>query len=262
MFIKKLLLISLVMCSSCSMKESVLFVDNFDQGNDLPDSTVWSLCTYGNCAWAQHFKEVKGYENVRIEEGILKLRATKIEDTYKNGGIRLKKGFPGNSRLEVKARLNKLVKGAFPAIWQMPIGAPGWPKGGEVDLMEWIQSTPKQIYQTVHTYYINGETGSAGVTNPNPAKDFDVTQYHVYAADRTTDAVIFYVDGKETFRYENQNLPKEQLQFPFCDYPYDIILNYSLGGELNGNPTWAGPIDDNDLPGEMWIDWVKVTSLE
>ena len=167
----------------------------------------------------------------------------------------------GNTRLEVKARLTKLVKGGFPAIWQMPINAPAWPRGGEVDLMEWVQGTPYDVYQTVHTYYINGDYGSAGVTNPNRPTDFDVTQYHVYAADRTEDAVIFYIDGVETWRYENQNLPSEEMQFPFCDYPYDIILNFSLGGELNGNPTWPGEIDDNDLPGELWIDWVKVTKI-
>lgn len=51
------------------------------------------------------------------------------------------------------------------------------------------------------------------------------------------------------------------MQYPFCQYKYDIILNFSLGGDLNGNPTWPGKINDDDLPGEMWIDWVKVSSL-
>ena len=58
------------------------------------------------------------------------------------------------------------------------------------------------------------------------------------------------------------HLPKDYMQFPFCDYPYDIILNYSLGGELNGKLTWPGTIHDEDLPGEMWIDWVRVIPIE
>lgn len=130
--------------------------------------------------------------------------------------------------------------------------------------MEWVQGTPRKVYQTVHTFFINGADGSSGVTNPNPDVQFDATAYHIYAADRTDDAVIFYIDGKETFRYRNQYLPDEetQLQFPFNKLPFDIILNFSLGGTLNGNNTWAGPIDDNDLPGELWVDWVKVTSLD
>lgn len=263
-FLFYLLLFSIfLLFSSCKtqIEKNVLFIDDFSGKSDIPDPNVWDLCIYANNAWSQHFKYVKGYENVKVEDGVLKLKASKENGVYKNGGIRSKTGFPANTRLEVKARLTKLVKGGFPAIWQMPMNAPLWPKGGEIDLMEWVQSTPDEIYQTVHTYFINGDTGSAGVTNPDRIKNFDVTQYHVYAADRTEDAVIFYIDGKETWRYENQNLSSDEMQFPFCDYLYDIILNFSLGGELNGNPTWPGKIDDNDLPGELWIDWVKITKL-
>lgn len=241
--------------------KGIIFIDEFEGEQDTPDSTVWMLCTYGNHTWGQHFKHVKGYENVKVEDGVLKLKASKTNKVYKNGGIRTKIGFPHNTRLEVRARLTKLVRGGFPAIWQMPLQAPQWPRGGEIDLMEWVQSTPTDIYQTVHTYFINGDTGSAGATNPNRPTGFDITEYHVYGADRTDDAVIFYIDGKETWRYPNQHLAPEKMQFPFCDYLYDIILNFSLGGDLNGNPTWPGTINDADLPGEMWIDWVKVTQL-
>lgn len=248
----------------CCQSGKVLFYDSFETDAVLPDTTVWMLCTPANNAWQQHFKHTKGWENVRIENGALKLKADKRDGVYRNGGVRTKKGFPNNTRLEVCARLNKLVKGGFPAIWQMPVGGMEWPRSGEIDVMEWVQGTPKQVYQTVHTFFINGEDGSAGVTNPNPDTHFDATAYHIYAADRTDKAIIFYIDGKETFRYENQNLPDEatKLQFPFNKLPFDIILNFSLGGTLNGNNTWAGPIVDSDLPGELWVDWVRVTSLE
>ena len=131
--------------------DSVLFVDSFDGSSVVPDTAVWKLCTYANNAWSQWFRDVNGYENVKVEDGYLKLRACKDNGTYKNGGVFSKIGFPCGTRLEVKARLTKLVRGGFPAIWQMPIGAPEWPRGGEIDLMEWVQGTPLQIYQTVHT---------------------------------------------------------------------------------------------------------------
>lgn len=261
--------LGLILCTMLSFnksqertgKEEIIFSDDFENNSEIPDSSIWKLCTYGRNAWGQHFRDVKGYENVKVENGVLKLKASKENGSYKNGGIRTKIGFPCNTRLEVKAKLPNLVRGGFPAIWQMPLNAPQWPRGGEVDLMEWVQNTPKDVYQTVHTYFINGEHGSAGATNPERPTNFDMTQYHVYAADRTEDAVIFYIDGKETWRYTNQHLPKEKEQFPFCEYQYDIILNFSLGGELNGNLTWPGKIHDEDLPGEMWIDWVKITKL-
>ena len=193
----------------------------------------------------------------------LKLKASKEDGVYKNGGIRTTTGFPINTSVEVKARLTKQVRGGFPAIWQMPIGAPGWPRGGEIDLFEWVQGTPTQIYQTIHTHYVNGPGGSAGETNPNPDMDFDVTVDHIYGVDRTDNELIFYVDGQETWRYENMYLDDEEtaLQYPFNKFSFDIILNFSLGGTLDGNTTWAGTIHDEDLPGEMWVDWVKVTKL-
>lgn len=240
-----------------------IFIDLFDSDHTIPDPEFWKLCTYANNAWSQHFQYVDGYENVRIEDGLLKIKATKENGVYKNGGIRTKKGFPVHTRTEIRAKLNKKVKGGFPAIWQMPIDGEPWPRGGEIDLMEWVQGTPDQIYQTIHTFYSNGPHGSAGITNPDPDTTFDVTQFHVYAVDRTDDELVFYVDGKETWRYENMNLEDEskRLQFPFNKYDFDIILNFSLGGVLNGKLTWPGEIDDEDLPGEMWVDWVRVTSL-
>lgn len=240
-----------------------LFLELFNGDSDIPNTKYWRLCEYANNAWSQHFKDVEGYENVKVEDGYLKLKATKDGDSYKNGGIRSKIGFSNNTRLEVKVRLTKKVRGGFPAIWQMPINGENWPRSGEIDLMEWIQGTPDQIYQTVHTFYINGPDGSAGVTNPSPDKNFDVTKDHIYAVDRTNDSVIFYVDGEETWRYDNMYLQDEKtkLQFPFNKFDFDVILNFSLGGLLNGNTTWAGTIYDEDLPGEMWVDWVRVTEL-
>ncbi|WP_298650492.1 hypothetical protein [uncultured Proteiniphilum sp.] len=50
--------------------------------------------------------------------------------------------------------------------------------------------------------------------------------------------------------------------YPYNQWDYDIILNFSLGGMLNGNTTCSGTIYDEDLPSEMWIDWVRVIKLE
>lgn len=58
------------------------------------------------------------------------------------------------------------------------------------------------------------------------------------------------------------HLEKDKLQFPFCDFKFNLILNCSLGGTLNGNKTWAGEIHDEELPVEMWVDWVKVVKTK
>lgn len=229
-----------------------LFIDLFNGSNPIPDTDVWKLCTYANNAWAQHFQHVEGYENVKIEDGFLKLKANKENGQYKNGGIRTHEGFPKNSRVEIKAKLTKKVRGGFPAIWQMPINGTVWPTAGEIDIMEWVQGAPNRVYQTLH-YKYDKPDNTASVS---PVKD--VTEWQLYAVERTDEAVTFFINGEETMRYSNEGVAQK---YPFNQWDYDIILNFSLGGMLNGNLTWAGAIFDEDLPGEMWVDWVRVTEI-
>lgn len=106
---------------SFASKGNILFIDEFNENSIIPDSSIWKLCTYGNHTWGQHFKNVEGYENVKVENGVLKLKVSKDKNSYKNGGIRTTSGFPCNTRLEVKAKLTKLVKGDF-----LPSGKCQW----------------------------------------------------------------------------------------------------------------------------------------
>jgi licheninase len=226
-----------------------LFIDLFNTSDPVPDKSVWKLCSAGPSAWNRYFSAVQGYETVKVENGYLKLTVKKEGADYKNAGIRTFAGFPQNSRVEAKARLTKKVRGGFPAIWQMPINGTTWPTAGEIDLMEWIQGTPDKIYQTLHFKYDKPDN-TAGV-----APVFDVTEWHTYAVERTNEAVTFFVDGVQTMRYLNEGVVEK---YPFHNWNYDIILNFSLGG----TGTWPGQIFDQDLPGEMWVDWVRVITLD
>ena len=238
----------------------VLFFEDFNTPESVPDPSVWKLCSFSNTVWGRYFANTDGYANVKIEDGYLVLTAEKRDGKYTTGGIRTIKGFPEGTLLEVKARM-KPVKGGFPAIWQMPVDGKSWPQSGEVDVMEWVQGDADSVYQTLHTSYIYRTIGDSGYTRKTAV---NVAEDHIYAAARTAEAVIFYIDGVETSRYENKHLEGEDgaLQFPFILWDYDIILNYSFGGEFNGGRTWAGPIDDDELPGIMWVDWVKVSRIE
>lgn len=262
--IRNLILTSIFLLGAASLQAGdVLLTENFDGVNRQPDTTVWMPCRYSNTVWGRYFDASPNYDNVSVEGGYLKLRADKRNGIYRTGGIRTIKGFPCNTRVEVKARFTHRVGGGFPAIWQMPVGGKSWPQSGEIDIMEWVQSTPGEIYQTVHSSYNEAQLGRTGESNAQPNRTVDITQDHVYAVDRTANALVFYIDGHETWRYENQQKTddKGNIQYPFADYDFDIILNFSLGGEFKGGKTWAGSINDADLPGEMWIDWVKVSKL-
>ena len=79
----------------------------------------------------------------------------------------------------------------------------------------------------------------------------------------TKDAITFYVNGQQTFSYPNLRLADEaeKMQWPFNkESAFYLILNMGLGG--NKADSWAGPIDDANLPAIMEIDWVKITKLD
>ena len=245
-------------------EENIIFFDDFNKGS-TPDTEYWELCVAYNSAWNQHFVDDRDWANEQIKEidgvSVLELTAQIVDGKYSNAGIRSTFGIGLNTRLEVRARFEKAA-GGFPAIWQMPIGGETWPRSGEIDLMEWIQGTPNMLYHTIHT--ANLDTGSGDRSSSRTTQAGDTNQWKVYGVERTENAVTFYVDGKEIWSYtKNESLEGEQakLQYPFASYEYDIILNYSFGGYLNGNLTWPGAIKDEEYPAHMYIDWVKVIDL-
>lgn len=249
----------LIICTACHgpgiPDNKLIWSDEFNTADRLPDPEVWKLCEQQTNAWSQYFID-GDWSNVRIENDCLKLTADKVNGRYRNGGIRTTDGFPCNTRVEVRARFSHKVGGGFPAIWQMPVNGKAWPLSGEIDIMEWVQGNSDDIWQTIHRSPDNdGEDISNGET-----VRCDITEWHVFGVDRTDEAVIFYLDGKETWRFNNPGTD-DRLEYPFMYHDFDIILNFSLGGYLDGSLTWPGEIDDADLPGEMWVDWVRVYDL-
>ena len=66
-----------------SKKEKTIFLDEFNSSESIPNPKVWKLAEYLNVAWARHFKNVNEYENVKVENGYLKLKASKDDGLYK-----------------------------------------------------------------------------------------------------------------------------------------------------------------------------------
>ena len=171
--------------------------------------------------------------------------------TYITGGIYTKDKKPFyHGKLEIRAKLQG-AQGAWPAIWLMPfINAEwpriAWPKGGEIDIMERL-NYDTVCYQTVHSHYtltlkkyIPSQTKTTPIVN---------NEYNVYGVELHKDSVVFSVNGKHTLTYPRIETTLEG-QFPF-DRPYYLKIDMQLGGD------WVGPVDPNDLPVSMYVDWVR-----
>jgi beta-glucanase (GH16 family) len=140
--------------------------------------------------------------------------------------------------------LNIISKlGTLPAFWLWKLSDP-WPSQGEIDIYEIEGKQPNTLHGTLHTSCCNGGNGKGGTTNVNDPSG----TFHVYAADWNEKRIIWYVDGREYFRVNNNG---DKAVYPFFTAK-PIILNLAVGGSWPGNPNPA------DFPQEFVIDYVKV----
>lgn len=234
----------------------IIFQDDFSGVDGKPDPDKWILCERSTSNWARYLSE--SYDQAYIENNQLHLIAELIDGEYKTGGIETRGKFDFQyGKLECSAKFERMPKGNHTGIWMMPAPpAEQWPKSGEIDIMEHLGNETK-IYETVHSWWLDDmdEKDPAG----QGTVEIDPTIFNTYGVEWTADAITFTVNGKEYLSYPNQNLSGEnaQWQWPFS-HPFYIILSQSLGGE----GTWAGPIDNSELPAEFIIDWIKVTQTE
>lgn len=238
--------------SATSRSEYVLvFSDEFNKPDGtLPDPEVWTLCVRRpKVTWARFLSNSP--KVAFIQDGNLVLRAIPNPDRLTDdvdmltGGINSSQKFAFRyGRVECRALVNPFV-GNFPAIWMMPKTALAWPKGGEIDIFEQI-NTEQKAYSTVHSAWTKShpdETHSGNVNLP-------MNRFHIYALEWEKDVLTFFADGKQVYQYKKQN--DSQAQWPFDKSDFYLILNQSVG-----DGAWA-KMPDVMHTYEMRIDWIRV----
>ena len=235
---------------------NLLFYDDFEGTSSLPDSTKWTLCPKGSSNWARYLSE--SYEQAYQKDGYLYLTGELVDGQYKTGAIETRGKFDFQyGKVECRARFLRQPSGGHTGIWMMPSPpTEKWPKSGEIDIMEHLGKENK-IYETVHSWYLD----DMNITDPKGqgTVEVDNTDWNTYGVTWTPDSITFTVNGNKYLSYPNLNLSDSQeasYQWPF-NHPFYLILSQSLGGE----GTWAGPIDNSELPAVFQIDWIKVYSL-
>jgi beta-glucanase (GH16 family) len=146
-------------------------------------------------------------------------------------------------RIEASIKL-PAFQGSWPAFWMLGtnINSVGWPRCGEIDIMEQI-NTSSTIYGTIH-WYNNGNAQYGGTTTTS------VTGYHLYAVQWDTQSISWFVDNN---LYATANIANNINNTGAFQNPFFIILNMAVAGDFPGQTVNAGA-----LPASMYVDYVRV----
>jgi beta-glucanase (GH16 family) len=236
--------------------------DEFNAPDGSPiDNTKWILETGGN-----------GWGNQELE-----YYTTRSENSFQQGGNLVIKalqekyaGADGVTRDYTSARLKTAGKfskkygrfearikiprgqGIWPAFWMLgdDIDKIGWPKCGEIDIMENIGKEPSLVHGTIHGPGYSGDKGpSSPFALPDNARFAD--DFHVYAVEWEPRAIRFYVDDHLYSTRTPAELPAGAKWV--YDHPFFLLLNVAVGGSWPGNPDAT-----TQFPQTMLVDYVRV----
>ncbi|MDF2188021.1 family 16 glycosylhydrolase [Paraflavitalea sp. CAU 1676] len=231
--------------------------DDFD-GPAL-NTTIWShqngdgcpnVCGWGN-------NELEYYtdraENLYFQNGKLIIEAR--PESFQGKGYTSSKIITQGKkpikfgRIDIRAILPK-GKGIWPAFWLMPDKSVfgGWPKSGEIDLMEVVGHEPAKTHGTLH---FGPGPGSTQISRnwSLPAKTFN-DEFHVFSLEWKQDQIQWLVDGQVFSTVTKADLGANN--YPFNE-EFFVIFNLAVGGN------WPGSPDANTyFPQWLIVDYIRV----
>jgi beta-glucanase (GH16 family) len=242
----------------------LLWSDDFN-GKSL-DRTKWNYELH-EPGWVNN--ELQRYtnstENTYLKDGNLVIQPIKTVDektgevTYTSGRVNTRNKVDFKyGKVEVRAKLPK-GQGIWPAIWMMPTDENlygGWPKCGEIDIMELLGNNPGKVYQTLH--YAKSSTDIQSQGSKTLTKGDFSTDYHIFSVEWNPDRINFYVDGELTNSVNKWYTGTEGIGVITYPAPFDqefyVILNVAVGGNWPGNPDSTTDFSK----AKMLVDYVKV----
>ncbi|MBU3010686.1 glycoside hydrolase family 16 protein [Polaribacter vadi] len=225
---------------------NLVWEDDFNT-DGTPDAANWTY-DLGAGGWGNN--ELQTYtdnaENAKVEGGSLIITA-KADGSGGYTSARLKsQGLRKFTygRIEVNAKL-PASQGTWPAIWMLGSNFPdvGWPKCGEIDIMEQTGSDKNTTLGTCH-WFDEASQSKADYGTTTTVANVD-SEFHLYTLEWTDASIKIYVDGVSFYELTNSS------DLPF-NADFFLILNIAMGGTLGGTVD-AGFTEDT-----MEIDYVKV----
>lgn len=214
----------------------------FETGSGCPN-----LCGWGNNE-LQYYRK----ENAWVADGVLTIEARR--ESYQGSqytSTRMKtqgkKSFR-YGRIDVRALLPK-GQGIWPAVWMLGsnITSVGWPKCGEIDIMEMIGGSgrEKTTHGTLH-WDNNGHNYTGGSYSLDSGTFAD--EFHVFSIIWNENQIQWLMND---IRFHTINItPGHMTEF---HEDFFFLLNVAVGGNWPGNPDGT-----TVFPQQMKVDYIRV----
>ena len=155
-----------------------------------------------------------------------------------------------HGRIEARMRLPR-GQGIWPAFWMLgaDIDQVGWPRSGEIDIMENIGREPNIVHGTIHG---PGYSGGSGIGSSYSQSGPFADDFHVFTIEWEPSSITWFVDGKQFRRTTPADLPAGAA-WAF-EHTFFMLLNVAVGGN------WPGEPDETlVMPQTLTVDYVRVS---
>ncbi|MBN2037019.1 MAG: glycoside hydrolase family 16 protein [Chitinispirillaceae bacterium] len=189
-------------------------------------------------------------ENARIDNGTLLIQALRDNwngHEYTSASLRTmgKKSWL-YGRFEMRAKID-VRAGSWPAWWWLP-NSGGWPRGGEIDMMEYYRN--RCLFNVMDG---NRQWTSITRSISSLGGDWWVQNYHIWTWEWDSTTIDLYLDGVLMNHYPVANAdgtgPNGANPFRRPGY---ILVNQAIGGTNGGDPSGTA------FPVDYRVDWIRV----
>jgi beta-glucanase (GH16 family) len=231
----------------------LIFAEEFE--GEALDDKIWNVQTGDGCpdlcGWGNQELQYYKKENISFKEGNLVITAKKensVGRDYSSSRINTQGKFAFTyGRVDVRAT-TPIGKGMWPAIWMLGenINEVGWPKCGEIDIMEMVGGEETKVYGTVHWDNAGNYANYGGKLEniPNPLHN----AFHVFSITWDEQFIRWYLDDKEFHVIDITPIELNEFKKDF-----HLLINLAVGGLFSGNPDGS-----TQFPQYYVVDYVRV----
>ncbi|MGR3809675.1 glycoside hydrolase family 16 protein [Jiulongibacter sp. NS-SX5] len=229
---------------------TLIWQDEFS-GTEL-DESFWNYEIGNNGGWGNNELQNYSRENTEVTDGHLIITAKRENGSYTSSRLTTEGKFDFKyGRVDIRAALPK-DQGIWPALWMLGANFRdvGWPKCGEIDIMEMVGGIADGRDNTIHgtVHWDNaGSYASYGGSYTKPSGIFN-GQFHVFSIVWDENEIRWLIDDEQYHVIDTTPAGLSEFQ-----ENYFFIFNVAVGGNWPGSPDGT-----TQFPQRMVVDYIRV----